>query len=61
MKNLTHGKFHDVSVHVSVFAILTANIQTIKVLKSTQIGKYFQVYYMQMSIQFEPKCSMWTE
>lgn len=24
MKNLTHGKFHDVSVHVSVFAILTA-------------------------------------
>ena len=46
MKNLTHGKFHDVSVHVSVFAILTANIQPIKVLKSTQIGKYFQVYYM---------------
>lgn len=46
MKNLTHGKFHDVSVYVSVFAILTANIQTIEVLKSTQIGKYFQVYYM---------------
>lgn len=47
MKNLTRdGKFHDVSVHVSVFAILTANIQTIEVLKSTQIGKYFQVYYM---------------
>ena len=43
MKNLTHdGKFHD----VSVFAILTANIQTIEVLKSTQIGKYFQVYYV---------------
>lgn len=40
MKNLTHdGKFHDVSR-------LTANIQTIEVLKSTQIGKYFQVYYM---------------
>lgn len=34
------------SVHVSVFAILTTNIQTIEVLKSTQIGKYFQVYYM---------------